>query len=66
VTFTRLSAVEPDSDNLIISFKSLRDGLVDAGVLIDDDSKCLDAKYQWLPALPGKGSVHILIEEIET
>lgn len=63
--FTRFSSVEPDNDNLAISFKSIRDGLVEAGVIEDDRPSVLTATYQWVKASPKAGQVSVeLVETI--
>jgi Holliday junction resolvase RusA-like endonuclease len=63
-TFTRFSSNEPDDDNLSISFKSVRDGLVDAGVIADDKNRILTATYRWEKAPPKKGKITIEVEEV--
>ena len=63
--FTRHSSSEPDSDNLASSFKSIRDGLVSAGVLIDDNPNVLKADYCWKKTSPKNGYVSIDVVEIE-
>ena len=65
VTFIRHSTREPDDDNLIISFKPVRDGLKDAGVIIDDDRKRLHARYKWQKAGAGKGFIEVIIESMQ-
>lgn len=56
---------KPDFDNLVISFKSIIDGLKDAGVIVDDSSDViLERKYISEKAPPKKGWVEIIIEEI--
>lgn len=66
VIFTRHSSVESDDDNLIMSFKAVRDGLVAVGVLEDDSPKVLEAEYLWKKTSPGKGFVSIEICEVAT
>lgn len=63
--FTRHSSFEPDSDNLGSSFKSIRDGLVDAGIITDDKSKVLTSIYKWEKASPKKGFVTVNIKQVE-
>lgn len=64
VTFTRYSSQEPDDDNLAISFKSIRDGLKHAGVIVDDAPKNLSARYFWERVKVGQGKVKVFIEEV--
>lgn len=65
LTCTRHSSSEPDFDNLAISFKSIIDGLVDAGIMEDDKSSCVVRReYKWEKAKAGKGFVTIKVEEI--
>jgi hypothetical protein len=67
VTFIRHSSVQPDDDNLRISFKSVRDGLKDAGVIIDDKPANLpNPIYKWERAPKGAGFISIFIQEITT
>jgi Holliday junction resolvase RusA-like endonuclease len=63
--FTRFSSVEPDYDNLVISFKAIRDGLKKAGVIEDDGPKFLDAVYYWDKVPPKFGKVRIEVWEIK-
>jgi Holliday junction resolvase RusA-like endonuclease len=56
---------QPDFDNLVISFKSIIDGLKDAGIIVDDNSDCiLERQYRSNKAPPKKGYVEIEVEEI--
>ena len=55
----------PDFDNLVFSFKSIIDGLKDAGVIVDDSSDCiLERHYKHDKAPPKKGWVEITVEEV--
>lgn len=66
ITATRFSSAEPDYDNLVISFKSVIDGLKDAGVINDDKNSVVKERlYLWFRAPKGKGRVGIVVEEIE-
>jgi hypothetical protein len=59
---TRASVREPDFDNLVSSFKPLIDGIVDSGLIEDDNSKVIVAReYLWTPAPRGKGWVKVVI-----
>ncbi len=64
IVFTRYSSREPDSDNLAISFKAIRDGLVQAGVIIDDKPSVLEAIYKWQKASPKQGRITIEVYEV--
>lgn len=65
--FLRASSVEPDSDNLCISFKSCRDALVEWGVIENDKpSNMPGVRYLWQKAKPGKGFIKISVREINT
>lgn len=63
VKMTRHSEQEPDSDGLSGSFKYVRDGLVQCGVLIDDSPRYARCEYAWEQAPRGKGFVTIEIQE---
>ena len=63
--FIRHSAREPDYDNMVISFKAIRDGLVKAGVLEDDHPRVLKAEYCWQKSSPKNGYVSVLVKEVE-
>jgi hypothetical protein len=73
VEFTRFSSREPDSDNLVASFKLCRDLLLPmtarnpggVGILKDDDPASIVAEYHWQEAPRNMGSVRIVVEEIE-
>ena len=47
ILFIRRSTREPDYDGLTGSFKFVLDGLVKAGVLIDDKPSVVDVTYKW-------------------
>lgn len=60
LTFTRFSASRPDSDGLAASFKSVRDGLIDAGVIVDDKYEVVgDPRYRWQYSNAGDGYVSV-------
>lgn len=61
--FTRHSSREADFDNAVHSFKPVVDGLVQAGVLIDDKPSVLTREYRWEKASPKKGKITIEIFE---
>lgn len=61
---TRHSAREPDFDGLVHSFKSIVDGLKDAGVIVDDRPSNFKAEYLWKKATPGKGWLEVSLVEM--
>lgn len=65
VTFTRFSTRAPDYDNLVSSFKGIRDALTATGIIPDDSSKFIATEYLWEPAKRGKGFVRVNIREVE-
>lgn len=59
---TRFSANEPDYDGLVISFKPIVDGLVDAGVLADDRlSTTGEWHVRWQRASRGQGYILVRV-----
>jgi Holliday junction resolvase RusA-like endonuclease len=66
ITCTRYAyGKKPDFDNLVISFKSVIDGLKDAGIIIDDSSDCiLERRYNHEKAPAKKGWIEVIVEEI--
>lgn len=66
VTITRASTREPDYDNLTQGGKFLLDGLVKAGVLVDDSPRVIGRpEYRWEQAAPAQGYVRIQVESVE-
>ena len=64
VSITRCSSVEPDPANLGEGAKFILDGLVESGILVDDDRMTIGMPdLLWEPAPPKKGHVRILVEE---
>lgn len=60
LVLTRFSAVEPDYDNLVISFKPVIDGLRDAGVLTDDKMSVIGVpSYQWQKTTRNLGKIRV-------
>lgn len=60
ITCTRYSAKEPDYDGLVSSFKHVIDGLVRAGVLIDDNMQVIVSReYCWHKVSPKKGYIEV-------
>lgn len=64
LTLTRHSSSEPDYDGLVASFKSIIDGLVDAGILANDKMSNIGIPtYRWMYAPPKLGKISIVVEE---
>ena len=62
---TRFSSSEPDYDNLAQSFKSVIDGLKDAGIIKDDKpSVVVDRKYLWERAGKLEGKIKVVVEQV--
>ncbi len=64
LVLTRHSASEPDFDGLVSGFKHTIDGLVKAGVLINDKPTNISPTYRWQKAPSGKGFITVAVEEI--
>lgn len=63
LTLTRHSHVCPDYDNLCSSFKACVDGLVMAGVIIDDNMNVIGMpEFKWEKAKPKEGFIEIKVE----
>ena len=62
VTFTRYSAGELDDDNLRGGFKPLRDALKSVGLIVDDNSKWLEAHYRQVKTKRGDKRTRVEIE----
>jgi hypothetical protein len=62
VTFTRFSAGELDDDNLRGGFKPMRDALKDLNVIVDDNSRWLEAHYFQVKTPTGVQGTTIEIE----
>jgi len=62
---TRFSSVQPDHDNLAISFKSVVDGLRDAGVILDDrNAVVVSREYVWEKAPAKQGRIRVEVREV--
>jgi hypothetical protein len=65
MTYVRVSAREPDHDNLIFSFKHVQDGLVKARIIKDDKPSIItDSHYSWRKGPQKTGHCLITIEEL--
>lgn len=64
--FVRHSATRPDSDGLVTSFKSVRDGLMDAGIILDDKYEVIGMpQYDWAYAKNGTGHVTVEVRGVD-
>ena len=62
----RYSTREPDWDNLVASFKCIRDGLVEVGVMVDDKPSVLIAsEHRGAKAKRGEGRIRVRVEAAE-
>lgn len=65
VTITRFSARAPDYDGMVSAGKALLDGLVEAGVLADDNFEVIGApQYLWEYARPKQGKIKVKVESL--
>jgi hypothetical protein len=65
VTLTRYSSVEPDYDGLVGAMKPILDGLVDAGIIIDDKMSVIGQPiYRWEKCGRGQGKVRVVVESV--
>ncbi len=65
VWFTRFSTIEPDFTNLVQGFKHIEDGLVDAGIIVDDKPSVIGQPVvTWERAHKGKGRVSVRVEGV--
>lgn len=65
VYLTRVSAREPDWDNLAASFKHVIDGLIVAQILADDSTKTIgQPKISWEKAAPKSGYIRVKVIEL--
>ncbi len=66
LTLIRGSTRECDYDNLVASFKPVIDGLMDAGVITDDNSKIVcQRQYIWEKAKAKAGYIIVFVESLE-
>lgn len=66
LTLTRHSAVQPDYDNLVGSFKSTIDALREVGILANDKTLNFTGgrpEYRWALGKRGKGCIEIELEQ---
>ena len=66
VWFTRHSTTEPDFTNLVQGFKHVEDGLVDAGIIVDDKPSIIgQPTVTWVKASPRHGKVTVRVEGMQ-
>jgi hypothetical protein len=64
-TLIRRSSSPPDFEAIVISMKPCLDGLVEAGVLMDDSLEVIgESKYLWEKVKPKEGSIVIQVQEL--
>lgn len=65
VTLTRHSVRQPDFDGLVGSFKYVLDGLVKAGVMVDDKASVIvESKYAWQKSKLIDQRIEITVEKV--
>jgi hypothetical protein len=63
---TRYSSIEPDFDGLVSTWKHLVDGLVVAGVLIDDKQSVIGSPiFKWEKCKKNEGRVKIRVFDLQ-
>jgi hypothetical protein len=66
VWFTRYSTIEPDFTNLVQGFKHIEDGLVEAGIIVDDKPSIIgQPSCTWEKASPKHGKVRVRVESVD-
>lgn len=56
--------VEPDFDNLVISFKPVRDALKSCGIIVDDKPSHFRATYEWQKGVYRQGFIQVQVTEV--
>ena len=65
LNLTRYSSVQPDADGLVSGFKSVIDGLVVGGVLVNDRWDNIGMpSYDWVKDLPKTGRIRIELKAL--
>lgn len=65
IVFTRCSSMRTDFDNLVGSFKAICDGLIDAGIIVDDnDEVIVERIYKWEKAKAKEGKMRLELSEL--
>lgn len=63
LTLTRISSKRPDFDGLVSSFKHVIDGLIEAGIIINDTHDVIGVPdYQWEKGKQKLGMIRIKVE----
>ena len=66
VTLIRYSASEPDFEGLVSSFKTILDGLTEAGVIANDSMSVIGQPiYYWRKAKLKEGKIEVFVEDIQ-
>jgi hypothetical protein len=65
ITLTRFSSNEPDFEGLVSSFKPVLDGLIEAGVILDDHPSVIGQPvYLWERCKAGSGKIRIQVRSV--
>jgi hypothetical protein len=63
LVLTRCSSAEPDFDGLVSSFKHVIDGLIHAGIIVNDKQSTIgQPRYCWEKAPPRGGHIKVRVE----
>lgn len=66
LTFERHSSREPDFDSLVASFKHVTDGLVEAGVIVNDKPSIIgQSSFRWIKEKQKNAKIKVRIESAE-
>ncbi len=66
LTLVRYGSKEPDFDNLVSSFKPIIDGLVSAGIIVNDKQANIgQPQYLFVKAKRDEGAFSVKVEEID-
>ena len=66
IEFMRASTQEPDWDGLVSGFKFVTDGLVKAGVMIDDTPSVIkSADYKWIKCSKKEQGIFVCVWDFE-
>lgn len=65
LTLTRYSTKDPDYDGLVGSFKYVIDGLVNAGVIIDDKFSVIGmSEYKWVKCKKEEQRIEVTVVDV--
>lgn len=63
LSFERHSSREPDFDSLVASFKHVTDGLVEAGVIVNDKPSVIgQSSFRWIKEKQKNAKIRVCIE----